>query len=168
MNIFVLDHNPYIAAQYHNNKHCVKMILETAQLLSTAHHVLDGEQSSIKNVIYKKTHVNHPCAKWVRECSYNYEWTFQLFLGLLKEYTHRYGKIHATQRMIKSLCYKPDNITYSDSMTPFAQCMPDAYKCDNAVEAYRTYYINDKHKMAQWKNRERPYWYDRQIEAIAV
>lgn len=42
MNVFALDRDPYISASYHCDKHVVKMIVEYAQLLSTAHRVLDG------------------------------------------------------------------------------------------------------------------------------
>ena len=43
MNIFYLHENPEICAEYHCDKHVVKMILETAQMLSTAHRIIDGE-----------------------------------------------------------------------------------------------------------------------------
>ena len=44
MNLFYLHDNPKDCANMHVDKHCVKMILEYAQLLSTAHRVLDGNQ----------------------------------------------------------------------------------------------------------------------------
>lgn len=61
MNIFRLDNDPISAAIYQCDKHVVKMCLETAQLLSTTHRVLDGEEAS--PVLYKATHKNHPSAR---------------------------------------------------------------------------------------------------------
>ena len=43
MNIFVLDRNPVIAAQMQCDKHIVKMIVESGQMLSTVHRMLDGK-----------------------------------------------------------------------------------------------------------------------------
>jgi len=113
MNIFVLDNNPMHAATQHNDKHVVKMILEYAQLLSTAHRILDGreqiEQRVTKSgktrnvkvwklpdardeILYKVTHRNHPCAVWCREDAFNYKWTWELLRVLCDEYYYRYGQ----------------------------------------------------------------------------
>lgn len=159
MNIFILDKNPENIAQYHCDVHVVKMIVETAQLLSTAHHVLDGDEA-IKG-IYKKTHQNHPCAVWVRECNSNYNWTHRLLGELLKEYTFRYNKIHKTTDIYKLLFSSPKNIEIkSFNLNSAPQCMPDEYKSNSVIEAYRNYYKNDKTKMARftYKNREIPNW----------
>lgn len=156
MNIFYLHENPVTAARYHCDKHVVKMILEYAQLLSTAHHILDGDDAP--EGIYKCTHKNHPSAVWVRQSKDNYMWTFDLLNWLLTEYTERYNKIHKTSRLIPELVQPPVNIPDTGFTQP-PQCMPDEYKCDDAVEAYRNYYIGDKASFAVWKYSAPPMWY---------
>lgn len=151
MNIFALDENPYVAARFHTDKHVVKMILETAQLLSTAHHIL----GSGNDRIYKKTHTNHPCAKWVRDSASNYLWTYQLFLALLQEFEYRYDKQHLSARLIDDLARLPANIKHVGS-TPFAQAMPDEFKSDDGVTAYRNYYNGAKRHLFGWKKRNIP------------
>ncbi len=153
MNIFVLDIDPYKAAQYHHDRHVLKMILESAQLLSSAWHVLNPGRTDI----YKPTHLNHPCAKWVRDCSLNYDYLGSLAYGLCLEYTHRYGKIHKTQAIIELLRKWPPNITITEPQG-FVQVMPDQYQRSNAVDAYRAYYRAEKVATAKWTNRDRPLW----------
>lgn len=158
MNIFYLDTNPGFAAQYHNDKHVVKMILETAQLLSTAHHELS---QTPPEGIYKPTHKNHPCAIWVRSSSFHYRWAFDLFVDLLNEYEHRYLKIHATTRLVAPLYATPVAIPTAGWSDP-PQCMPDDCKVENdPVAAYRNYYMKHKSDLAKWKNRSVPYWYQK-------
>lgn len=156
MNIFILDENQQKCAEYHNDKHCVKMIVEMAQLLSTAHHVAE---SPIANTLYRKTHVNHPCAKWVRESKDNYEWAYRLFVELCHEYTHRYGKTHKTF-MEKAIALGNVPDLPDVGLTAFAQCMPDECKDDNPIDAYRNYYKEHKSHIASWKNREIPFWFN--------
>lgn len=159
MNIFYLSHNPVECAKWHYDKHVVKMILEYSQLLSTAHHLLDGEPS-IK--CYKPTHKNHPSAVWVREAGQNYCWLHDLLEELCKEYTYRYGKVHKTDssEIVFNLAMLPKNIkTITGSgVTKMPQCMPDAYKCDDSIEAYRNYYRDGKAHLMAYKNREAPTW----------
>lgn len=156
MNIFVLDEDPQVAAVYHGDKHVVKMIVETAQLLSTAHHFYN---SSIAPSVYKKTHINHPSAVWVRTSSINYTWAYALLKSLLSEYTHRYGKQHATGNLLDKLSYLPEGMPVTSKLTPFALAMPDQYKIPgNAVESYRKYYIHEKQSVWSWKNRKKPFW----------
>jgi hypothetical protein len=156
MNIFVLHEQPWVAAEMHVDKHVVKMIVESAQMLSTAHAVLDGEQ-----VAYKPTHINHPCSKWVRESVANYQWLYSLFRYLSQEYTHRYGKVHKTWlNHGKTLATPPKNIPEKGS-TPFALAMPDQYKDDNPVTAYRKYYLGEKAHIFKWKDRSIPEWVDK-------
>ena len=98
MNIFVLDKNPRDAARMHCDKHVPKMILETAQMLSTAHHVYDTPQAPL---VYKKAHLNHPCTIWVRESVDNYSWAFELFRELNNEFVRRRGKKHLSWVKLK-------------------------------------------------------------------
>lgn len=154
MNIFYLDENPHTAASYHCDKHVVKMILETAQLLSTAHH----HYGSATCDMYKPTHKNHPSAVWVRESESNYLWAWRLFCCLCKEYTIRYNKKHKTSRLLEELFDFPAGIPKSIGMTSPPQCMPDVYKCDDTVSAYRRYYMGDKKRFATWKT-NKPKWF---------
>ena len=138
MNIFYLDHDPHIAAKWHGDKHVSKMTIETAQMLSTAHHVLAGESAS-EIGIYKPTHINHPCSIWVRENSSNYQWAFELLDGLCREFHVRRGKLHATQRLLPILSQRPSAIPIAELGFP-ALAMPDEFKTDCPVESYRRYY----------------------------
>ena len=155
MNIFVLDENPDVAATLHNDKHCVKMIVEIAQLLSTAHHVVGSKYA---DQLYRKTHENHPCAKWVRESKANYKWTYLLFVALCREYTYRYGRDHKTMvekgQLLSNIPNLPDV-----SLTKFEQCMPEDCRVEgDAVSAYRKYYKEHKSHIANWKKRPVPAW----------
>lgn len=157
MNIFVLDNNPAIAAQMQCDKHVVKMILETGQMLATAHHVL-GNNTMVD--LPKKTHENHPCSKWCRESDINYFWLYCHFLSLLDEYTYRYTKQHKWEMYSVAFGWLPINIPIG-KRTPFPLCMPDEYKVDgNVVQSYRNYYIGDKASFAKWnKTRKAPDWW---------
>ena len=175
MNIFYLDNNPTTCAQMHVDKHCVKMILEYAQLLSTAHRVLDGTlvdghsktgrkqkryvlSDSRDSTLYSATHINHPSAIWVRKNVENYNWLYDMWVALMDEYTYRYGKIHATARLKDMLSETPDNIT-SGSFTEPTPAMPEEYRvAGDSIKSYQNYYLGDKQRMFSWKNRHEPYW----------
>lgn len=160
MNIFVLDNDPEMAAKYHCDKHVVKMILEYAQLMSTAHRELDGPDFADREGLYKSTHKNHPCAIWTRESSSNYDWLYQLFVETHHEYSRRYGKIHKTYaKLAPPLAARPINIPHK-AMTPFCLAMPDDCKRPDAVDAYREYYMREKRAIAVWhKGEYTPWWY---------
>lgn len=161
MNIFVLDINPVKAARYHCDKHVVKMILESAQLLCTALH----EKGIHEEWMYKATHKNHPCAIWVRESRSNFNWLLCLLSALLKEYTLRYGKTHKTTTIYNQLnkLEIAGSIDYS-TMTPFALCMPDEYKVEgNPVLSYRKYYMEAKRDICKWKLKIPAWWNDATI-----
>jgi hypothetical protein len=155
MNIFVLDLDPVKAAEYQCDKHVVKMILETAQLLSSAHHVLNSPH---KDRFYKLTHKNHPCAVWTRESASNYGWLYNHFIALCAEYTKRYGKCHKTDREKGFVLAILPHLIESKAMTPFPLCMPDQYKTDDVVESYRNYYKGEKAYFAKWKNGSPSWW----------
>ena len=169
MNIFFLDKDPSICAEMHCDKHVSKMIIEYAQMLSTAHRVLDedvNEKATVPYIdkLYKKTHVNHPSTIWVRSDWKNYLWTYRLFTALCRQYTLRYGKRHLTdEKLTMLLIPSPWNIPkrgVMDEMTPPPLCMPDEYKCDNHVEAYRNFYNGEKARFAKWdKLGKVPHWF---------
>jgi len=164
MNIFYLNADPSKCARDHCDKHVCKMILEYAQLLSTAHHILDGEDAP--DNIYKKTHINHPSAVWARQSSSNYAWLYDLFVECLDEYKRRYVRDHATSRLKDTLLRLPKNIPLGGFTVP-PQCMPDHYKKDDAIQAYRAYYVGDKAGFARWKYSDTPTWYSAAIYASA-
>ena len=160
----------------HVDKHCVKMILEYAQLLSTTHRYLDGILSTglsksgrkqqryvlsddREHILYSATHINHPSAVWVRQSEQNYRWLFTLFCELLKEYTYRYGKLHACERLVTTLGRPPKNIDMDKSFTEPTPAMPDHYKvAGDSIQSYKNYYLGDKTRMFSWKNRQTPSW----------
>lgn len=157
MNIFYLDSDPKKSAEMHNDRHVVKMILESAQLLSTAHRVIDNIEDD--STLYKKTHTNHPSAKWVRESSQHYDWLYNLFVELCKEYKYRYNKTHLTERKLKDvLSKKPKNLTDKGFRQP-PQAMPDYLRSSDSISAYRNYYQREKSHLAKWTKRNPPKWY---------
>ena len=146
MNIFYLHEDPRKAAEYQYNKHVVKMILESAQMLCTAHHHYgDGD-----NVPYKKAHYNHPSTIWVRENSLHYDWLYEHMIALGDEYTRRYGKTHLSITKCGHLRAAPIDIPHEPFEQP-PQCMPDEYKDDCSLQAYWNYYIGAKDLVANWK-----------------
>ncbi len=153
MNIFYLDEDPKLCAQYHCDKHVCKMVIEGVQLLSTAHWMTGGEAP------YKKTHVNHPSNKWVRESLSNYVWLCDMTMELCKEYTHRYGKRHKTQQHLEWCMVNLPNIE-DKGFTEIPQAMPDECKRENPIDGYRNYYNVEKAYMCKWKNREIPEWFN--------
>lgn len=157
MNIFVLHETPEIAATHHCDKHVTKMIVETAQLLSTAHHILDPEKNHDNK--YLTSNKNHPCNLWVRESKQNYKWLHRLGIALLDEYYKRYQKTtpHKTHEIMMNLTKPPTNLP-TNNLTPFAQAMPNQYKQKNAIQAYRTYYQQEKHNICTWKTQPPPWW----------
>tara|TARA_R110002153_G_scaffold30259_4_gene92595 strand:- start:454 stop:933 length:480 start_codon:yes stop_codon:yes gene_type:complete len=151
MNIFVLDEKVEKCAEYHCDKHVIKMILESAQMMSAVVR-LDGY-----DIGYKLTHKNHPCTIWARKSLSNYIWLFKLVEHLNAEYRYRYNKDvnHKSFDMVKTL---PTPNLPDTGLTPFAQAMPDQYRNKNAVKAYRDYYINEKSNLLIWTKRKTPEW----------
>lgn len=143
MNIFYLDSSPVQSARLMYNKHVVKMILESAQLLCTAHRELGND-----NVPYKSTHKNHPSAVWTRSSVSHYYWVYEHMMALGLEYQRRYGREHLTITKCRyALASPPSKMPATPFVQP-PQCMPDQYKAECSVEAYWNYYIGDKHRIA--------------------
>ena len=161
MNIFYLNKNPKVAAIEHNDKHCVKMILEYAQMLCTAHRELDGDKRPDHLNMYKRAHLNHPSTVWTRENKPHYDWLYRLFVYLSEEYRYRYSKVHATDlRLREVLKVPPENICDNKAFRQPPQCMPDIYKCEDSVTAYQKFYIGEKAHFSTWKKREVPLWFN--------
>lgn len=181
MNIFILSEEPREAARMMCDKHINKMIIEAAQMLCTAHRMLDGQverrasksgkrmvnywvhpNSNLEATLYKAVHHHHPCTVWTMETKSNYIWHYEHMVGLTDEFEHRYGKEHMTKlKLIDTLKHAPDNIKDS-GLTPFAQAMshyPDCKVEGDAVSAYRNYYHAAK-DFAVWnKGRPSPSWW---------
>lgn len=176
MNIFYIDKDPHIAASMMVDKHVVKMILESAQLLSTAHRILDGtefiEQSKTgRNIkrwklntsndqhIYQATHVNHPCSVWVRQSFSHYMWLYRHFVALINEYKFRYNnKLHKCETLIPYLKNAPNNISKVGFTDPPA-AMDDKYIIsEDVIENYKNYYKMGKKHLHKWSIREAPSW----------
>ncbi|MDP5293091.1 pyrimidine dimer DNA glycosylase/endonuclease V [Oceanimonas sp. CHS3-5] len=152
MNIFILDKDIERCAQYHCDQHVVKMILESVQILCTALNKKGFETP------YKSTHIKHPSVLWVEESYDNFQWLTQLTQALNAEYRYRYRK-DADHKSMPVLAQIQQFKYSSIGLTEFAQAMPDQYKVPNdAVQAYRNFYLGDKMKFARWTRREIPHW----------
>lgn len=180
MNIFYTDPDPQIAAQNMVDKHVVKMILESAQLLSTAHRLLDGSKKTQVVVtrggkekkkvvyffpderetgIYSLTHQNHPSAIWCRESTANYNWLYEHMMALGEEYTFRYGKVHKTIRDNSKFLSSPPKNLRKTEFTLMPSCMDQAYIISrDPIVNYRNYYKFGKSNLHKWTNREPPVW----------
>jgi len=179
MNVFYLDKDPSHAAQMMTDKHVIKMILESAQMLSTAHRILDGTlikkdfahadgslrkknwyklDDPLDYTLYSATHINHPSAVWVRQSANHYGWLMYHLSGLSEEYTYRYGKTHATTRLFPLLKILPKNIPLAGFTQP-PSCMDPKYVISAcAVENYRNYYKLGKSHLHKWTKRPAPTW----------
>ena len=177
MNIFYLHPDPQKCAEYHCDKHVVKMIIEYAQLLSTAHRIRDGQEytdltangrkikrwrlsDEREQRLMKASHVNHPSNIWARANHLNYKWLYEMWCHLLDEYTHRYGKIHACARLRDILAQPPVNIPVGLRETEPTPAMPDECKIANdSLASYHKYYNEKKTHFARWTKRSAPEWY---------
>lgn len=181
MNIFYFSSDPAECARHHCDKHVVKMCIEYAQLLSTAHRVLDGqeivmlknnrkrkafilEHDDFNDYLYKATHINHPSAKWVRNSYENYSWLLNMWIYLCQEYTKRYGKIHLSSALTTFLLNSPKNIDIQKPFEPPWRAMPIQYKINKSDPAYcqksyHLYFYKEKQHIAQWKHNEIPEWF---------
>lgn len=161
MNIFVVDYNPSTCAEYHVDKHIVKMPTETAQMLSFAYYHSDLWKQEVPELLMKfsKTHDLHPCSIWIRESLENFIWTCELGIQLVKEYRYRYNPVkHQRALDIFHWCLQnPPNLPIK-GITPFALAIPDVYKTSSVVDSYRNYYRGDKSDIHKWKNRQKPEW----------
>jgi len=164
MNIFVLDTDPTTAARMHCDKHVPKMCVEAAQMMASAlrrHGATDEQMPLTKSdTPYKGGYKHHPCTVWVGDSEANFVWMAVHAQELLSEYTKRFGKIHACQTPIfemVDLGYEMSD-DWTKGKTPFAQAMPDEYRNDDPVVAYRAYYHSKQ--FAKWeKGTPAPDWW---------
>lgn len=164
--------DPRRAAEWHCDKHVVKMLLESTQLLWTAWTVLAAEAAGRLDdpaapTPYKPTHKNHPCAVWARQSSANYDWLCALAAALIDEYHFRYGghKIHACERHVAWLSNNRPPALPTGPLTWPALAMPPEYKISaNPTACYRAYYLGAKRDLLKYTNRPVPIWVSRQEE----
>src|SRR5210317_12670 len=182
MNVFYLDKESKIAAEMSCDKNVCKMIIESAQMLSTAHRILDGTEyygqtkngrkikrwshpnSNLENVLYKASHVNHPSTKWVMSSAYHYDWLYKHMIALHEQWQLRYGHVrdHKTIQLLGDILkHPPKNIQLNKIATEPTPAMPDYCKVPgDSVESYRKYYCLEKTRFATWKSPASvPNWY---------
>ena len=180
MNIFYLDPDTITCAQQHVDKHVVKMIFEYAQLMSTAHRVLDGTEYYGKTAngrkikrwlhpdpvmeatLYKASHVKHPSGIWTRKSVQNYKWLYDMWTELNNEFMYRYNhnQPHESYRKLNEVLAKPPKHMYELGFCEPYPAMPDDVKFPSSIKSYHQYYINYKQHLAKWTKRGAPYWYE--------
>ena len=181
MNIFILDNDPVKAAQLQCDKHIPKMVVESAQMLSTVHRMIDGvmERRPSKSgsmlqyfklddyredILYKAVHMNHPCTVWSRENCSNYDWHYKHFIALCDEYTYRYGKVHASETKLATVLRNaPKKIKHTTGKSPFRLAMGSNPECmfEDAVKSYRAFYQTKQARFAmKWTKRKQPEWFN--------
>ena len=170
MNIFYLSHKVSQCARWHCDRHVVKMILETTQLLYTAKWLLSSIPD-FSDAPYRKgteergyrpiKNQKHPCAIWTRQSLDNYVWLCEFGLALCKEYRHRYGasKRHSCEDHLQWLYeFPPDNL-HPTGWTEPLKAMPDEYRISkNSLISYREYYRKGKKHLLTYTKRHRPHW----------
>ena len=184
MNIFILDRNPKIAAQQQCDKHVVKMIVESAQMLSTAHRILDGTKvkrpsvsgkrivnywehpnSNLEKTLYKAVHPGHPSTLWTMESIENYYWHYEHWISLCDEYEFRYKKIHSTKQLLEEVLNTPPKNIPMVEKTPFKLAMKDFPQCqfpDDPVKSYRLFYQTKQERFKMvWSKRKIPDWFEK-------
>jgi len=189
MNIFRLSDCPVTAAQMMCDKHVNKMVIEAAQMLSTAHRMLDGTQvirksksgkrmvkyyehpdPTLEAELYKAVHHNHPSSVWTRESDKNYLWHYRHFIALCDEFEFRFtGKPHMSRGKLENIIsVMPSRICVTSAETPFRLAMAAYPQCivpNDTVQSYRNFYVADKLEFAKWeKGRPAPSWWTEAIE----
>lgn len=167
MNIFWLDKDLRKCAEYHCDKHIVKMATEYVQLLSTAVRLTRGDErmmlegERIRNGVivsrraYNVTHKNHPCAVWARETMENWKALKLLAEHTCAVYTERYGRIHGAQLVLDQL---PNPKLPRGGLTKPPLTMPDEYKGGGVITSYRRFYRESKSRFAEWRYSPTPRW----------
>ena len=181
MNIFYLDKDPIIAAQMQCDKHVVKMVVESAQMLSTTHRIIDGSlerrksisgktmskyyalPDSRENVLYKAVHMKHPCTIWTCQSNNNYNWHYVHWKALCSEYAYRYGKRHNSEVLLDKYLVSPPHNIEVGYKTPLPLAMGSGPECidyNDPISSYRKFYMTkQKNFNMVWTKREMPSWF---------
>ena len=167
MNIFALSKDPEQSARWMIDRHVIKMVLETAQVLSTVYQKIRGPNQ----FLYKPTHHNHPSTLWAGASYQNFKWLMKHFQALAREYTYRYGKRHLSfDKVYPHIKDLSKSDFPSVALTPVTPAMKPEYKVreadtwEDVQYLYRRYYCLSKQDFATWKHREPPAWYVRYYE----
>lgn len=168
MNIFVLDYNPELCAEYHCDKHVVKMILESVQMICTNHTIFGLKTKDYEDIPYKATHQMHPCTQWARASKQNYLWLCEFVEALHNEWQYRFGELkynlegereHKAFTVFNTLNHKAMADSLPDiGLQPFAQAMPEELRSDDVVDSYRKYYATEKFDLLHYSKRSMPKW----------
>jgi hypothetical protein len=168
MNIFVLDNNPMKAAQAMDCVRVPKMVVESAQMMASALRrwgATDDQMPIAKTSgkPYRGGYKHHPCTIWAGDTRANYAWLALHALQLSTEYMKRFSKVHACHEPIQSMV-KTGMMEVKGpigELTPFAQAMPDEYKHEDAVTAYRAYYHSKIHSAGgvHYRHTNPPDWW---------
>jgi hypothetical protein len=185
MNIFILDNDPKLAAQYHCDKHVVKMTIESMQVMGSAMWASQGITTK-KQILalgsekfdiwrdfprldkegivspYGVGFMNHPSTKWARESQKNWEWLVNLTLELTSEHAKRWGRNTSCLKIVEWFANNVPSLD-KEEMTPYYQAVPIELKTDDAVHSYRLYYAGWKEYFAKWKTNP-PYWWREYLE----
>lgn len=150
MNIFYLDANPHIAATKLYNVHVRKMLVESCQLL--AHGYTEEQLATAprtqKDTVRKLAYTHHPCTCWVQESYDNWHWLLRYTASVLNEYRWRFGKNHFCTEFVNWCSMHPSTILPDLGPTPVRQAMPEMFRNDDPVVAYRNYYSQAKAHLA--------------------
>ena len=181
MNVFYLSEDPKTCAEMHCDTHASKMCVEYAQLLSTAHRVIDGElwygrtingrkiaryfleDGEMNSTLYKASHINHPSNKWLRESQDNYEWLYEMWVNLCDEFKYRYGKQHKSYVDLELYLMLPPQKIGGGGFTqptPAMQAFPECIVEGDSITSYRNYYWEAKRDFAKWTKRDKPEWWN--------
>lgn len=185
MNLFILSLIATECAEYMFDRHISKIILEAAQMLCTTYRICnrrepgttrsilfmsDLDDSGEMHCVYRITHKNHPVSVWMRQSRANVEWTLALVDAMHTEWKWRYGhpadKYHKAYIVCDWIRGQLGSLEFPhEGLTPFAQAMPDEYKCcGDAVAAYRAYYQSpEKSRLASWRGRSAPTWWEARL-----
>lgn len=161
MNIFILSENPVEAANMHCDQHLGKMILESAQMLSTALHSLENQDFRDRKVLvhtnlYKPAYQKHPCTLWTGESYANFLWLIDLAYSLQAQLPKR----HSSTEVIKTcelMGRKMRSCFPCEELTPFALAMPEEIKYNDTKfpTATAKYHELYKYKALEWRTQGR-------------
>ena len=174
MNLFILDLDPQKAAQYYQDLHINKIIIEGTQLLAAAYPLERLAEPDCprtqKGTPRKHGHYNHPMTKWVRTNNSNFIWTLNHLDSLYQERLYRFEKHHFSKDFIEWVRNNPSDLPVG-SLTEHPQCFavsfPQCIVPGNPVKGYQNYYNEGKKEFrfgskivkAKWTKRDTPYFF---------
>jgi len=156
VNLFYLHSDPKMCAQYHVDAHVVKMPVEYAQCLSTVLRLRCGI-----NFGYKPVYRKHPVTQWTGQNINNFAWMLSLGFAVCAEYTHRFGRVHASQAVLEGIKDRLDrvrDVLPDEPMTEPPKCVSPQFKHLSTIKACREYYRVVKARLHRWTDRKPPSW----------